>query len=362
MALVAAVSVLAACSSFQGSQDTGPLPTISTDIGSGALHGAGGTFPAPFYQKAFAAYTEQHRAITVAYDAVGSGAGIQQFTQHAVDFGASDVPMTQQEIDAAGGPDSLVQLPSTIGVIALAYNMPGLDGLKMDGPTVGDIFLGKVRRWDDPELKTLNPGANLPTKDITVVHRSDSSGTSFAFTDYLSKVNDAWKTGVGAAKAVKWPLGTGASGNQGVAQVVQNTQGAIGYVELAYVNQAKLQSFQVRNRAGNWVPPTSAGGTSAGSALIGISPSNFSITEGDGTDAYPISTLSWVMLRTDQSDARKARALAYLWRWMVTGGQPYAASLDYAPLPIDIQNFAQVQLTKIKYGGKPILPYLASTS
>ena len=355
-----AALVLAACGGSEG-QQAGPLPTTSSDIGRGALHGAGATFPAPFYQKAFAAYTQQHRAVTIAYDAVGSGAGIQQFTQRAVDFGASDVPLQPQELEAAGGTDSLIQLPSTIGVIAVSYNLPGLDGLKLDGPTLADIYLGKVRRWDDPQLKQLNPGANLPPRDISPVHRSDSSGTTFAFTDYLSKVSDAWKAAVGSAKSVKWPggAGAGASGNLGVAQMVQATQSAVGYVELAYANQVKLQSVQLRNQAGSYVAPTSAGGTSAGAALLGISPTNFSITDADGSDAYPISTLSWVMIRKDQQDAQKARALVYLWRWTITQGQPYAASLDYAPLPNDIQNFALAQLTKIRHQGKAVLPYLA---
>lgn len=276
--MLGAALVLAARGGSEGQQATGPLSTTSSDIGRGALHGAGATFPAPFYQKAFAAYTQQHRAVTIAYDAVGSGAGIQQFTQRAVDFGASDVPLQPQELEAAGGTDSLIQLPSTIGVIAVSYNLQGLDGLKLDGPTLAEIYLGKVRRWDDPQLKQLNPGANRPPRDISPVHRSDSSGTTFAFTDYLSKVSDAWEGAVGSAKSVKWPAGAGASGNLGVAQTVQTTQGAVGYAELAYANQVKLPSVQLRNQAGSYVAPTSAGGTSAGAALIAISPTNFSIT------------------------------------------------------------------------------------
>ncbi len=349
------VGALLAAACGAGQESNAPLPT---DIGSGALHGAGATFPAPFYLKAFAAYTQQHPAVTVKYDAVGSGAGIQQFTQHAVDFGASDVPLQPQELQNAGGADSLVELPATIGIICVAYNLPGLDGLKLDGSTLADVYLGKIKRWDDGALKQLNPGVNLPGSEITTVHRSDSSGTTFAFTDYLSKVSESWKSAVGNAKSVKWPLGNGANGNQGVAQQVQSTAGAIGYVELAYVNQAKLQSFQLRNRASNFVAPSAAGGTAAAAALIGISATNFSITDGDGVSAYPISTLSWIILSREQSDPAKGRALLYLWKWMITEGQPYAASLDYAPIPNDVQNFGLVQLTKIKSQGQAILPYL----
>jgi phosphate transport system substrate-binding protein len=327
-------------------------------VGTGALHAAGATFPAPFYQKAFAAYSQLYPSVTVAYDSVGSGAGIQRFTQQAVDFGASDVPLKPDELAAAGGDSALIELPSTVGVEAMAYNLPGLNNLRLDGPTIADLFLGKVKQWNDPEIKRLNPDLNLPARNVSIAHRSDGSGTTYAFTDYLSKVSDEWKSKVGAAKSVTWPVGTGGNGNAGVAQLVQSTAGGLGYVELAYVVQNGLQAALIRNRAGNFVQPTPAGGTAAAAALIGVSPSNFSITDGDGTDVYPIATLSWVMIRRGQSDPVKARALVYLWRWMITDGQRYATDLLYAPLPTDARNFGLVQLTKIDAAGKPVIPYL----
>ena len=358
--VLAALFWLAACGGTGSGDGSSPAPTSTPDVGSGALHGAGATFPAPFYQKAFDTYRHLYPRVTVAYDAVGSGTGIQRFTQQTVDFGASDVPLKPDELAAAGGDQSLVQFPATVGVVAVAYNLPGFDNLKLDGPAVADVFMGKVKRWDDPEIKRLNPDVNLPARAFAVAHRSDGSGTTFAFTDYLSKVSDEWKTKVGSGKTVTWPAGTGASGNPGVAQLVQATQGGIGYVELAYVVQSGLQAALLRNRAGNFVQPTPAGGTAAAAALIGISPTNFSITDGDGTAVYPIATLSWVMLRRAQTDVTKARALVYMWHWMITAGQRFATDLLYAPLPTDAQNFGLVQLTKITAGDKPIIPYLAA--
>jgi phosphate transport system substrate-binding protein len=359
-AILAAGLSLAACGP-PAFNSAGPLPPEPTaDVGSGALHGAGATFPAPFYGKAISVYGSRHPRVTAAYDAVGSGTGIQRFTQQAVDFGASDVPMTATEVEAAGGESALVEFPSTVGVVGIAYNLPGLDNLKLDGPTLADIFLGKIKRWDEPGIKRLNPDANLPPRGITVAHRADGSGTTFAVTDYLSKVSDEWRSAVGAGKAVKWPVGVGAEGNPGEAKQVQATAGAIGYVELAYVVQAGLQVALLRNRGGSWVEPTPAGGTAAAAALIGVSPTNFSITDGDGTDVYPISTLSWVLMRRAQPDPARARALVYLWRWMITDGQRYATDLQYAPLPTDVQNFALVQLTKVTANGQPIMPYLGA--
>ena len=358
--LLLAVFCVAACGASGSGAGSALTPTATPDVGAGALHGAGATFPAPFYQKAFDTYQKANPKVTVAYDAVGSGTGIQRFTQQAVDFGASDVPLKPDEITAAGGDPALVEFPATVGVVAIAYNLPGLDNLKLDGPTVADIFLGKVKRWDDPEIKRLNPESNLPGRNVSVAHRSDGSGTTYAFTDYLSKVSDEWKTKVGTGKTVTWPTGAGGNGNPGVAQLVQATQGGVAYVELAYVVQAGLQAALLRNRAGNFVQPTPAGGTAAAAALIGISPSsNFSITDGDGTDVYPIASFSWVLVRRAQPDITRARALVYMWRWMITDGQRFATDLLYAPLPTDARNFGLVQLTKITSGDKPVIPYLA---
>ena len=213
----------------------GSTTTTASPVGTGALTGAGATFPAPFYTKAFFTYSQQYPQVTVNYQSVGSGAGIQQFIKGTVDFGASDVPMGSADITSAGGPDTLTQIPATLGVISIAYNLSGVTKLQLDGPTLANIYLGHIKKWNDPALAALNAGVTLPNKDIQVVHRSDSSGTSYHFTDYLGKVSDEWKTKVGVAKAVSWPAGIGGNGNQGVAQAVQSTAGAIGYVELAYV-------------------------------------------------------------------------------------------------------------------------------
>src|SRR5215831_4538601 len=305
-------------------------PTPTADVGSGQLQGAGATFPAPYYTKAFYAYNQKYNQVSVNYQAIGSGGGIQAFTKNTVDFGASDVPMTATEIAAAGGPDTLVQIPTIIGVVAVAYNLPGVDNLKLDGPALASIYLGTIKKWNDPALTALNSGANLPSSDITVVHRADSSGTSYAFTDYLSKISPDWKTKVGTAKAPPWPAGIGGNQNAGVGQAVKTTEGAIGYVELAYVIQSQLQYASLKNQAGKYLKASLDGATAAAASLTGVSPTNFSITNAPGDKAYPISTYSWVILKLDQSDAGKGKAVANLWKWAVTDGQQYGKALEYA--------------------------------
>src|SRR5215471_7408857 len=219
-----AAMVATACG---GSTNSASTPT-PVDVGSGSLTGAGATFPGPFYLKAFADYSATYPQVTINYQAVGSGAGIQQFIKKTVDFGASDVPMGSADITSAGGPDTLTQIPTTLGVISITYNVSGVSSLNLDGPTLANIYLGKIKSWSDPAIASLNSGTSFPNKAITVVHRADSSGTSYHFTDYLAKVSDDWKNGPGVAKAVKWPTGIGGQGNAGVAQAVQSTDGAIG--------------------------------------------------------------------------------------------------------------------------------------
>jgi phosphate transport system substrate-binding protein len=345
-----AALALAACG---GTASTNPTP--AADVGTGQLQGAGATFPQPFYDKAFYTYTQDHSAVTVNYQAVGSGAGIQQFTKGTVDFGASDVPMTAAEVQAAGGEDTLLQLPTTIGVVAISYNLSGVDKLQLDGTTLASIFLGTVKKWNDPAITALNSGVKLPSTDITVVHRSDGSGTSFAFTDYLSKVSPDWSSKVGKGKSVSWPVGVGANGNAGVGQQVKTTDGSIGYVELAYVIQSKLQSAWIKNKSGQYIQPTVDGATAAAASLTSVSPTNFSITNADGAKAYPIATYSWVILRKDQTDANKGKAVVNLFKWVVTDGQALGKDLQYAALPTDSKNFAISQLKKVTSGGKPVL-------
>jgi phosphate transport system substrate-binding protein len=343
--VVAAVFV-AACG------DTG---TGSSAVGSGALTGAGATFPAPFYTKAFFTYSQQYPAVTVNYQSVGSGAGIQQFTKGTVDFGASDVPMGSADITAAGGADKLTQIPTTLGVISIAYNLSGVTKLQIDGPTLANIYLGKVKKWNDPALLALNAGVNLPNNDIQVVHRSDGSGTSYHFTDYLSKVSDEWKSKVGVGKAVSWPAGIGGSGNQGVAQAVTSTAGSIGYVELAYVIQANMTQAYLKNKDGKFVQASVAGATAAAAQNTSVSPTNFSITDEPGADTYPIAAFSWIIIHTSYSDANKGKAVVYLFKWLVTDGQSIGTSLQYAPLPTAVQTLAQANLKLVKAGGQPVL-------
>src|SRR2546423_3333799 len=259
--VAAGTMALVACGGVSSGGGSSPAP--AADVGSGQLTGAGATFPGPFYDKAFYQYNQKCSQVSVNYQAIGSGGGIQQFTKGTVDFGASDVPMTAAEIQAAGGDATLVQLPAIIGVAAIAYNLPGVDKLQLDGATLANIYLGTIKKWNDPAIAGLNSGAKLPSTDITVEHRSDGSGTSYAFTDYLSKVSPDWKTKVGVGKSVSWPTGVGGNGNAGVGQAVKSTEGAIGYVELAYVTQSQLQQASLKNAAGKYVQASIDGATAA---------------------------------------------------------------------------------------------------
>ena len=349
----AAALAIVACGGVGSSSGSTSAP--EADVGSGQLQGAGATFPEPFYTRAFYAYNQQHGRVSVNYQAIGSGGGIQQFTKRTVDFGASDVPMTPAEVQAAGGGESLVQIPTVIGVEAIAYNLPDVDRLQLDGPTLANIFLGTIKRWNDPAIQALNGGARLPSKDITVVHRSDGSGTTYGFTDYLAKVSPDWKSRVGVGKSVQWPAGVGASGNQGVGQQVKSTDASIGYVELAYVIESKLQSALLKNKAGKYVAPSLEGATAAAASLTGVSSTNFSITDNPGEKAYPIASYSWVILRKEQPDATKGKAVVNLWKWVVTDGQRTAKELQYASLPKEAQDYALAQLKTVTTGGKPIL-------
>jgi phosphate transport system substrate-binding protein len=327
----------------------------SVDIGQGTLTGAGATFPEPFYTKAFYTYTQTYPQVVVNYQAVGSGAGIQQFTNGTVDFGASDVPMQTSDITAAGGPDSLVQIPTTLGVVAIAYNLSGTSRIQLDGQALAGIYLGQIKKWNDPAIAALNAGASLPSTPITVVHRSDGSGTTFHFTDYLGKVSDKWKSKVGVGKSVQWPAGIGGKGNDGVAQAVKQTEGAIGYVELAYVVQTGMSQAFLRNKSGKFVQASVAGATSAAAQNTGVSPSNFSITDEPGDTTYPIAGFSWIIVRTSISDLAKGKAIVYLFKWLVTDGQTYGRDLQYAPLPKTVQELALTTLKRVASGGKPIL-------
>jgi phosphate transport system substrate-binding protein len=332
-----------------------PSPPATADVGSGSLTGAGATFPAPFYQAAFYAYSAKYPQVTVNYQPVGSGGGIQQFIKKTVDFGASDVPMAGADITSAGGPDVLTQIPTTLGVISVTFNIAGVDKLQLDGPAVANIFLGKITKWNDSALTALNAGVTLPNKAITVVHRSDGSGTTYHFSDYLAKVSGEWNSTVGVGKSLKWPVGIGGSGNTAVAQAVTQTDGSIGYVELAYVVSAGMKQAFIKNANGKFVQASQAGATAAAASNTNVSPTNFSITNAPGDTAYPIAGFSWVMLYTAYPDAPKGKAVVNLFKWLVTDGQKYGTDLQYAPLPTAVANLALTNLKLVKAAGAAVI-------
>lgn len=353
----AAIAGFAAATMVACGGSASPTATATpVDVGSGSLTGAGSTFVEPFFTKAFYAYNQKYSAVSVNYQAVGSGAGIQQYTKGTVDFGATDVPMSETELTNAGGASTLIEIPVVVGVAAIAYNISGVTNLQLDGPTLAQIYEGKVKKWDDPAIKALNSGVNLPSKDIAVVHRSDASGTSYAFTDYLAKVDPTWKSGPGVGKSVQWPTGTGASGNQGVGQAVKSTDNAIGYVELAYVQQAGLQSAALKNAAGKFVKPTLDAASAAAAGNTSVSPTNYSITNMPGDAAYPIATYTWAIIKKAQTDPAKGKALTLLFDWITSNdGQAFGKDLQYAPLPKGTVDYAKAQLKTVTVNGSPVL-------
>ncbi len=321
-----------------------------------ALTGAGATFPNPIYTKWFDAFNKK-TGIQVNYQSIGSGGGIRQYTEGTVDFGASDGPMTDEQLAAAKG--KVLHIPTVMGAVVLTYNLPSLGAtqLKFDGATIADIFLGKVTKWNDPRLAALNPGVKLPNADILVVHRSDGSGTSYIFTDYLSKVSPEWQTKVGKATSVNWPTGLGGKGNEGVTQQVKQTEGAIGYVELIYAVANKLPYAQVKNAAGAFVQPSLQSVTEAAAAAKLPKDTDFrvSITNAPGKGAYPISSFTWLLVRPDVADAAKAKAMKQFLEWMITPeAQQMAASLQYASLPGPVVGLIKDRLKTLTSGGKPI--------
>ncbi|HEY0779474.1 MAG TPA: phosphate ABC transporter substrate-binding protein PstS [Gemmatirosa sp.] len=300
------------------------------------LTGAGSTFAYPLYSRWAADYAAK-AGVRVNYQSIGSGGGIRQLSEQTVDFGATDAPMTPAEMAAAkGGP--ILHVPVAMGAVLPVYNLPGVtQQLHFTGEVLADIFLGKITKWNDPQLVSLNRGVRLPDTDILVIHRSDGSGTTYIWTDYLSTVSPAWKTTVGTGKDVKWPVGLGGKGNEGVAGQVKQTPGGIGYVELAYARQNKLPLPMIRNAAGQFVLPSPAGVTAAAAAVAKGLPANtdyrISIINAPGRDAYPISSMTWALIYTNQKDPAKGKKLLDFLRYGLTDGQQSAAQLDYAPLP-----------------------------
>ncbi len=317
--------------------------------GATQITGAGSTFDYPFFSKAFYLYSTRHPQVTVNYQPIGSGGGIQQFTKGTVDFGASDVPMDAAEVARTGA--AVTQIPVALGGVVLSYNLAGIpSGLRLSSKALADIFLGRVTSWRNPELTALNPSARLPNVPIVVIHRSDGSGTTYIFTDYLSSVSSEWKMRVGKGKSVSWPASAsvGGKGNDGVAGLIRNTPGAIGYVELAYALQNSMATVALQNHAGNWVACTPQSVRAAAAAKPSVSAANFSIVNGAGTQSYPIAGYSWVMVYQKPANRVRAKFVRDILEWLVGNeAQQIAASLKYVPLPANVSASARRSLQSI---------------
>jgi phosphate transport system substrate-binding protein len=320
------------------------------------LTGAGATFPYPIYSKWFDAYAKK-TGIRINYQSIGSGGGIRQYTEATVDFGATDGPMTETQMTAVKG--NVLHIPTVLGAVVLTYNLPALGTarVRFDAATVAEVFFGRITRWNDPKLAALNPGIRLPALDIIVVHRSDGSGTTFVFTDYVSKVSPEWKSSVGSATSVKWPAGIGGKGNEGVTQQVKQLEGAIGYVELVYAVSNRLPVALLKNAAGQFVEPSLEAVTAA-AAGVKLGPDTdfrVSITNAAGPKAYPVASYTWLLVPKDATDPAKARKLRDFLRWMTTSeAQKMADDLGYAPLPAEVTSLVQARVAGLTAGGKPI--------
>jgi phosphate transport system substrate-binding protein len=313
------------------------------------INGAGATFPNPIYSKWFDEYHKMHPDVAINYQSVGSGAGIRQITSQTVFFGATDGPMTSEQLLAA--PGKIFHIPTVLGAVVPVYNIPNVRAeLKFSGPLLADIFLGKVTKWNDPAIAKLNAGATLPATDITVVHRSDGSGTTYIWVDYLAKVSPEWKNKVGVGQSPNWPAGIGGKGNEGVSGLVTQTPGAIGYVELIYALQNKISYGPVQNMAGEFVKATVESVTAAAAEAVAKMPPDFrvSITNAPGKSAYPISSFTWLLLYENPKDKAQSKVMVDFMKWALGDGQKLAAGLGYAPLPDGVVKLELAQLAKVK--------------
>ena len=321
------------------------------------LNGAGATFPNIIYQDWMLSYNKAHPDVQLNYQSIGSGGGIRHFSDGTVEFGATDAPMKDSAISAING--NVLHIPTVLGGDVPTYNLPDVkETLRFTPDVLADIFLGKITKWSDARLTAVNPGVKLPDQDVVVVHRSDGSGTSFIWTDYLSKVSPEWEQKVGRGTAVNWPVGLGGKGNEGVTATVKQTPGAIGYVELGYAMINKLPAGSVRNKAGKFIAPTLESITAAAAgAMSAIGPGTdfrVSITNPDGDKAYPIASFTWLLLHKQYDDAAKAGALVKFVWWAETGGQSRAEPLGYAPLPQQLRHWIEARLKTITAGGKSV--------
>ena len=310
------------------------------------INGAGATFPYPIYSKWFDEYAQVDPSVRFNYQSIGSGGGQKQILAQTVDFGASDGPMSDDNL--AKAPGKILHIPTVAGAVVLTYNLSGNPSLKLDGDTIAEIYLGEIKKWNDPKIMALNPGAKLPDQDIIVVHRSDGSGTTFIFTDYLSKVSPEWKQKAGNNASVNWPAGIGGKGNEGVSGQVKQTPGAIGYVELIYALQNKMPYADIKNAAGQFVKPTIE------SVIAALATANipddfrFSMTNAPGKDAYPIAGATWLLVYEQQKDPAKGKKLVEFLKWALTKGEGMVKELNYAPLPDEVQQRVLKRIDEIK--------------
>jgi phosphate transport system substrate-binding protein len=353
MNLGALVLLAVACAKGDGSNSSTASSTASS--GGGAdLTGAGATFPYPIYSKWFSDYANA-TGIKINYQSIGSGGGVRQISEQTVDFGASDGPMSDEEMaKAKGGP--ILHIPTVLGADVITYNVPGVTAvLKLTPSVIADIFMGRIKKWNDTRLGSLNPGVSLPNQDILVVHRSDGSGTTYIFTDYLDKVSPAWHSSVGKGKEVKWPVGLGGKGNEGVSGQVKQTPGAVGYVELAYAKQNNLPAALVRNKAGQYVAASVPAVTAAAAGVAQSLPANtdyrISIVDAPGAQSYPISSFTWLLVYQHQKDAVKGKKLVDFLNWAMTEGEKSAPTLDYAPLPTGMVTTVKAKIATIDLAG-----------
>lgn len=325
-----------------------PLLFATAAMGAETINAAGATFPAPIYQKWFGEYKMAHPDVQINYQAIGSGGGIRQLTEGTVDFGASDMPMTDEQIKALKVHP--LHFPTVLGAVVLSYNVPGVTmALKLTPDAIAGIYLGEIKKWNDPKIASVNPGVKLPGSDIEVIHRSDGSGTTFIFTDYLSKISGEWKSKVGANTSVSWPTGLGGKGNDGVAGLVKQTPGSIGYVELIYAVQNHMEFADVKNAAGKFVTPSFAGVTAAAANSKEMPPDfRASITNQGGAATYPISSFTWLLIPSEIKDPTKKKAITDFLSWMLTTGQKDCESLSYAPLPKAVVGKEEKQIAMIK--------------
>jgi phosphate transport system substrate-binding protein len=348
--IASALAVTAGCSGGSAPPATERAGGAASSGGGGAqINGAGATFPNPLYSKWFSEYNKLHPGVRINYQPLGSGAGIRQLTSRTVFFGASDQPMKDEQLQAAQG--KILHFPTVLGAVVPIYNLPDVSQqLKFSGPLLADIVLGKVKKWNDPAIVKLNAGVKLPTTDITLVHRSEGSGTTFIFADYLGKVSPEFKSTVGVDASLKWPVGVGGKGNEGVSGLVQQTPGSIGYVELVYALQNKIAVGAVQNSAGAFVVPSVASVTAVAAGAAANMPPDFrvSITNAPGADAYPIASFTWILLYEDPPDKAQAAIMKEFMRWALTDGQKMAPELGYASLPPQVVDMETKALEQLK--------------